>query len=299
MSEKVTCGFCNKVLANKYILTYHQKRTKFCLKIQTEQKENIVDQLVGCEYCNVRFSPAIITRHTKNCLTKLRDKIEDQETLIKEQQEEIVKLRLENAAYKRKITELSLKPATVDISKPEILTTNSHNITTTTNNITNITNNTTNNTTNNNGSSIHVVKNTIINNFTPLNLGDTDDIKAKINANFTVKHFMDGHYGVQDFLICNIMVDNDGLQCYGCTDTSRQIFKYKDPSGKISTDPKAQKLIDAVYKPILDKIDQIIPEIPAQDGMHTLKKRAEIRRISQERGCPGFRSGLATKSKIG
>lgn len=58
-------------------------------------------------------------------------------------------------------------------------------------------------------------------------------------------------------------------------------------------------MIDAIYKPILEKIKQIIPKIPAEQSMNTFNKKAEIERISQPRSCPGFRSGLATKSKIG
>ena len=48
------------------------------------------------------------------------------------------------------------------------------------------------------------------------------------------------HKKLYEFL--SLLKDDDGKSTYICTDTSRQIFKYKDTLGDIQKDVKAKKL---------------------------------------------------------
>ena len=82
------CLFCNNEFSNKQNLNYHQKKTKYCLKIQGKLPVNAVK----CDICEKEFvSGVTLRRHQKSCKNNyiLRKYKEDNQAMEKE----LIKLR--------------------------------------------------------------------------------------------------------------------------------------------------------------------------------------------------------------
>lgn len=291
MSDKVKCEYCEHEFTNKFILATHQKRAKYCIKIQQDKNIEVKEDLFRCEYCDLTCSPTNAARHMENCRAKLVNKLEEAEDLIEKQRIEILRLNDELAIYKERSNKITEKTDIPDKRDPDTQTTNN----TVSNNTVTNGNLTVNNTTNN---IQHVTKNTIINNFSILNLG-SDDITDKVNGNFTLEHLKTGVGGLLDFLLEHVLTDNEGRLKYGCTDLSRQIFKYKDTGGNITEDPKARKLFKAVQKPLADKASKLYEPLGDDiNYVHLGKHVSNIGSLSHEKSCPRIRNGLARRTKI-
>ena len=79
------------------------------------------------------------------------------------------------------------------------------------------------------------------------------DIERKVKNNFTEEMFLDGQQGIADFTYNNILKDDKGNSKYICNDINRGNFSYKVDNGEIKTDFKADKLINMIYKPVVEK----------------------------------------------
>ena len=82
------CLFCNNEFSNKQNLNYHQKKTKYCLKIHGKLPVNAVK----CDICEKEFvSGVTLRRHQKSCKNNyiLRKYKEDNQAMEKE----LIKLR--------------------------------------------------------------------------------------------------------------------------------------------------------------------------------------------------------------
>ena len=92
------CNFCGNKFANKQNLTNHQKKAKYCLKIQGIKQDSINDML-ECDGCLKSFAiPSNYRKHVKICkkndlLVKMNNKIVEQETVIHELRKQIVVLQ--------------------------------------------------------------------------------------------------------------------------------------------------------------------------------------------------------------
>lgn len=75
--------------------------------------------------------------------------------------------------------------------------------------------------------------------------------KDKIKSIFETN----GQKGLARFTIDNFLKDKDGNLMYICSDTSRNIFKYKDCLGDIQKDVKAIKLISQLIESGLVEIN--------------------------------------------
>lgn len=82
-------------------------------------------------------------------------------------------------------------------------------------------------------------------NMVPLTL-IKNDIKNKIENNFTYEHFIDGQKGVANFAFEHILPDINGKCRYICTDPTRQVFCYKDIDGNINKDIKSSQLLGVI-----------------------------------------------------
>ena len=61
------CQFCHNMFSNKQNLNQHQKKTKYCLKLQGKTAE----QEYKCESCGKVFlSSSKLRRHQTNCSSK-------------------------------------------------------------------------------------------------------------------------------------------------------------------------------------------------------------------------------------
>jgi hypothetical protein len=82
------CEFCSNEFSNKQNLNYHQKKAKYCLKLQKKDPE----QIFICDGCNKQFTSNVtLVRHKKGCSST----------------ELIEQLRKDNDNFKNKITSLT------------------------------------------------------------------------------------------------------------------------------------------------------------------------------------------------
>jgi hypothetical protein len=109
------CEFCNNEFSNKQNLNAHQKRTKYCLKLQ---EVNIYDTENKCVYCMKEFNiPSNYKRHMKVCKISqvtmksdkkvflLENKVENLENIIIELRNQIKDYKeLSMSAVKRPTT---------------------------------------------------------------------------------------------------------------------------------------------------------------------------------------------------
>ena len=91
---------------------------------------------------------------------------------------------------------------------------------------------------------------------TPFNL-TKEEIKEKIEKNFTKDHFMNGQKGVADFTYNNLLLDENKQLNYFCSDTSRKYFCYKDINGEIKKDIKTKMLTNFIADDIIIKSNNI------------------------------------------
>jgi len=91
---------------------------------------------------------------------------------------------------------------------------------------------TTNNTTTNN----------ILTIASPIDFNDIDKAKYIIDNNLDINYVVDGQKGLARFVKDKILTDDNGKLTYLCSDSSRNVFKYKDNTGEIKKDVEAKKL---------------------------------------------------------
>jgi hypothetical protein len=81
------CDFCKKTFSTKYLLTQHQKKTKYCLDIQGEQS------IFECNFCHKHLSTKDrLIVHTNSCKEKTRHEYTEKELVIKKEFDERLKL---------------------------------------------------------------------------------------------------------------------------------------------------------------------------------------------------------------
>jgi hypothetical protein len=98
---ELMCQYCNHTFSNRSNLISHQKKAKFCLKIQGKKTEKYV-----CKLCGKNLSgKTLIEKHQEKCgapekVRELTLKLEEKEKLIQLQQKQILELQksLENIA---------------------------------------------------------------------------------------------------------------------------------------------------------------------------------------------------------
>jgi len=235
------CEFCNKSFSTKYLLTQHQKKTKYCLDLQGS------NSVFQCKFCNKQLSTKDrLILHTNSCKEnnekeniikkeyeeKIKiiekeydDKLKIVDKVLQEKNEYITKLetKLEKIEAKldSKLEKLESAVTTIAIESKTALSTPS----TTTNNTTNITVTQTNN--------------------NVLNL-------SKEHVNKVLKDHLDydvvyaGQAGFAKFVVDKMLKGPDGKLTYKCVDPSRQMFEFIDESGETVRDMRAEKLIQSL-----------------------------------------------------
>ena len=93
------CEYCKKNFANKSNLTVHQKTTKYCLKIQSELSNKIVDiEEFNCKFCSKNFTTKTnLKMHEKTCTKKQeanlleeKDKIIEKQKILLEEKDKLI-----------------------------------------------------------------------------------------------------------------------------------------------------------------------------------------------------------------
>ena len=184
------CPFCGTLFGNKYILTTHQKKAKYCLAIQGRSPQKI-----QCSSCGVSFKESSRSSHENECVDFLRA--------------EMVKLKNEKMSLEREVWELKLK---LELQFKIIETETSRNIyekeykairdKPTYNSVTNKLN------------SINI---STIDPFT------VDTVRKRLGkGEYTYDLFLQGLEGIQKFILG--MITKDDEKSYATTDASRLNF---------------------------------------------------------------------------
>ena len=187
------CQFCKTVLASKYSLQVHQKRVKYCLKIQEQTNSNVINELIECEYCKKKQSKNNFERHKNNCKISFIIQLKSRDDEVLKLKEEISSLKAQLDIYKN--LSIDSQQCIKEIAKQPKTSTS---------------------TTNNN-----------ILNLAPFNMTEfTEKVTYAIDTNMTEAHVLDGQEGVAR-LVSSCLKTDDGKKLITCTDISRGIWNPK------------------------------------------------------------------------
>jgi lipopolysaccharide biosynthesis regulator YciM len=239
------CEFCKAELKTKSSFNHHQRVNKKCIKIQEQKNDINISNIFTCEFCDKNFTTkqyqnkhyeiCKINKINKDNIQKdillknkdisLKEKdnlLKEKENALKDKEEHILKLEEQIKELQNNIKDIAIK----SVSTPKTMNT----------------------------------MNTINQNkylfLTPFNL-TKEEIKEKIEKNFTKDHFMNGQKGVADFTYNNLLLDENKQLNYFCSDTSRKYFCYKDINGEIKKDIKTKMLTNFIADDIIIKSNNI------------------------------------------
>ena len=216
------CEFCNKIFTTNSNLLKHKQKTKYCLKIQNNRIE--IEKTDKEE----------LVRKYEDIINQLN--IDKEELVIKNQKLVIKNQELVNELEQYKqtikeelINELQEYKQTIKeiaMQPKNISNTNTNNI-------------------------------NIIANFDMNEKYFTEKIKEFYNIN----HLMLGQKGVANFVAEHLLKDENGKLLYYCSDSSRNIYKYKDINGEIIKDCQAHKLITTMKPGLIEKTPELHQEL--------------------------------------
>lgn len=299
------CTFCKNTFCNKQVLISHQKRAKYCIKIQMELDKTIKNELKVCTHCQKSFSLYSYKRHLEKCkskkiskntnilelksriqclitknneyLRKLKISISEKKKLeqIKSQlNQKIQDFETNNKLLNQKIMFLEEK---VKSLSDQVSSSNEciKEIALQPKTQTNIQNN-----------------KLMIN--TPFDINDSKLTEKIVDEKWTYNDFYDGQKGAARFVVKNLLKDVSGELLYICTDPARHIFKFIDENGDIVRDVKAQKLTELLTPYIIDKsngmMGGLIDKYPDQFDIIS-SNHEEIRDMRTDN--TGFRTELS------
>jgi hypothetical protein len=233
------CEFCNSVFSNKWTLATHQKRAKYCIKLQNVKAPTVTFR---CDKCNKDMCFTNKSRHLKTCVSTTADTIKDQANTIALLQEELKTLKSESE-FKVLQTELRVRKEFAEKDSERLFEIAKQPKTTTNNKTTN--------------------KVSIL---APLDLSQ-ERLKDLVEANFTNAHLLEGQKGVARFTVEHVIKDEDGKLRYICTDPARHTFRFKEGDTEIK-DVRGKRLSTALAPPVMDKTGRL--------GMKAIKENPEL-----------------------
>ena len=212
------CQFCHNVFSNKQNLNSHQKKARYCLKIQGVE----VPKKYECKGCNKTFEiSANFERHKKTC--KNPNKIQEYKDIIKQMNKDMTKLhetikvlqkenemlREDKKDLQESYTELSLTA----VKRP-----------------------------------VNNTKNIQINNFIqkmePLRIEDIEESVPML----TLDHHVKGPEGYAEYALEFPFKDK-----IVCVDVNRNKIKYKDGEGNVIEDVGFQKMMIKLCESLKDR----------------------------------------------
>lgn len=213
------CQYCQKILSSKSSLLLHQRKTKYCLKIQGKLEKGEFN----CEYCGQDFTyKSALQMHYQSCSA---NKPYVKETLTKCQH-----FMMENKELKKRVILLEKDKLDIQERYDKLAETLAKRSTVTTNTV------------NNN-----------------LNLGIFDktsaDIKRIVDEKYNKDYLMDGQKGVARFTNLHVLKSDDCTKppIYVITDKSRGNGKYKVSESETVTDVGMTGLTKKVHPSIKKK----------------------------------------------
>jgi len=273
------CQFCNNMFGNTQMLKQHQKKTKYCLKIQemkakedadAKEKDEILKRQentkeVTCQFCGKKCKTKyILNNHqtqAKYCL-KLQESQNSQEIIVSfvtckycEKKFSTGNFNRHNSICKKKIQFLfdqkdqeiaNLKrKSEKDQEISLIYKASAERAHATIDEIAKQPTYQKNNTKN-------IQNNLMISSLTPLDLTQAR-VNSIIDEKYTKNDFYEGQKGAAHVIHKHILTDDSGKSQIICTDTERGTFHHIDVNGEHIVDYKNAHLIDRVHLPLKRK----------------------------------------------
>lgn len=256
------CEYCNSILKTSTSLIKHKETNKKCISLQNKKEKENIDKVFICEFCDKKFTAKqsknnhLKTSYCKNVHEKeLKIKEYEKQTKIdlefnNKQKDEIDRLENENNELRKELkdneTEIKYLKSELESMKDIVIKSVSAPKT--------INNNQQNNQNN---------KYTFL---APFNL-TKEEIKEKIEHNFTTEYFLNGQKGVAQFTYNNLLFDDENRIRYFCNDTSRKFFTFIDNTGKYVKDIKSKILTEKIANDIILKSQNILSSIVNDDNI--------------------------------
>jgi hypothetical protein len=221
------CKYCDNYFKTKYKLATHQTQAKYCLKLQESQNSQIISTLETCKYCNKNFSTINFVRHDSSCKKKIHFLNEEITRLKSEKDQEITKMKDEKIEIYKNLADRAHATIEEIAKKPTY-----HQKTSTKN-----------------------IQNNIIANLTPLDL--SQNRVALIAEKYTKSDFYQGQKGVAQIVHKHLLTDSEGKSQIVCTDAKQGAFHHKALDGEQVVDYENSHLIKSVHDPIKKKACEI------------------------------------------
>jgi hypothetical protein len=229
----LTCQYCNKTLSSKSTLYHHQKKAKYCLRIQ-----NIQTDLFKCEACMKTFTSRQSEQyHKERCIDYYNRNGHNECNLkIKMLEQQVKSLNVSNKELQDQLA--SLASEAIRSAKP------------------NITKNTT---------------TTYINMLVPLPA--REQLSQLIQNGFERKYFVRGQIGLAEFINDSLVQDNENMYYLVCSDTARQVFRFKDQFGNVIKDPCMKQFTNMIAEPVKLKTEEHLRKIEDVDPLYIDRAR--------------------------
>ena len=283
------CQFCNNMFGNTQMLKQHQKKTKYCLKIQEAQakeeaeakeKEKVettkLQQTINeltCNFCSKQFKTKYLLRthqtHAKYCL-KLQESQNSEEIISSlvtckfcQKTFSSKNFNRHDAICKKKNQVLIEEIARLKIDKErdekEIYKNLAERSQSTAERAQATIEEIAKRPTYQKNSTKNIQNNLMISNLTPLDLSQAR-VDSIIDEKYTKNDFYEGQKGAAQVIHKHILTDDSGKSQIVCTDTERGTFHHKDLNGEHVVDYKNAHLIDRVHLPLKRKASKFASE---------------------------------------
>ena len=283
------CQFCNNMFGNTQMLKQHQKKTKYCLKIQEAQakeeaeakeKEKVettkLQQTINeltCNFCSKQFKTKYLLRthqtHAKYCL-KLQESQNSEEIISSlvtckfcQKTFSSKNFSRHDAICKKKNQVLIEEIARLKIDKErdekEIYKNLAERSQSTAERAQATIEEIAKRPTYQKNSTKNIQNNLMISNLTPLDLSQAR-VNSIIDEKYTKNDFYEGQKGAAHVIHKHILTDDSGKSQIICTDTERGTFHHIDVNGEHIVDYKNAHLIDRVHLPLKRKAGKFAAE---------------------------------------
>jgi hypothetical protein len=267
------CQFCNNMFGNTQMLRQHQKKTKYCLKIQEDQAKKVettklqqITTELTCQFCSKKFKTKYLLNihqtQTKYCL-----KIQESQNYIKIIQS-LIKCKFcdkefSSSTFKRHdlsckkkiqflLNEKDQENVKLKVEKAEEICLIYKNLAESSQStIEEIARKPT-----HQKISTKNIQNNIIANLTPLDLSQ-NRVAFAIAEKYTKNDFYQGQKGVAQIVHKHLLTDTNGKSQIICTDAKQGAFHHKSLDGEQVVDYENAHLIKSVHDPIKKKAGEI------------------------------------------
>jgi len=287
------CNFCKNKLKSIASLNNHKKNNKKCLEIQKKTTNSIDSSLVLCVFCEKSFTK--INTHYPVCKIKKNKDFEKLRSNFEKLQSDNEKLKTDFNVIQKNLEKLQSHTEKIEIDNEklvnsekslqvEIIELKEINIKLETENniykkdhdtITSLAKQPKNTTNTNNNYNLSVYDDKII----------KDRFTLAIN-NVKPSELYDGQKSIGRF-VAPCLKNDDGTTMISCTDSSRNVFVYKDSEGNINRDIKCKNLATLIEPIATARVDELIKEDSDKrykiNKISSLKKQIMDRREQIER----------------